>query len=458
MVEIERAGVPAAGIFCAGFMESGRAVAEGEGLPALRLVEYPPPNIGTQGPEAIYEYAAALLPKIVQTLTEPLVTTGRAEMPAEEVEQRKIVFKGSLGEVNEFFRQRRWTDGLPIIPPTLEAVEEMLMFTDRSPDEVVGVLAPERREATVWNIAVNGVMAGCRPEYMPVLLAVAETIADPRFGFFHAGATQASLPVIILNGPIRKELNFNFGQGVMRPERQANITVSRFLRLQMVNIAGFLVGSTDMSTFGRNYLPVLAENEEESPWSPLSVDRGFKPGSNVVTMILMHAMSDHMVISGTAQAVLNSLAIEVARELRSTIYPLTSFGPEGSPVVGLSPLVASILAEAGYSKQDVKQYFFEHARVPAYLFDENLERDYPGLTACSAVEKGLLPGLFCESEDPQRMLPLVHAPEEFMIVVAGHSLRNRAFIMPQAGCEGLATSKEIILPENWNELLKKSKR
>ena len=290
------------------------------------------------------------------------------------------------------------------------------------------------------------------------MLAIVEAIADPRFGLEHGGATVSPTPVIILNGPIRKELNFNCGQGVMRPDRQANITVSRFLRLQMINVAGFLVGSTDMCTFGRNYLPVLAENEEESPWEPLSVDRGFNAGSNVVTIIYMHAMSDHFVVSGTAQAILESLAIEVARVLRSTIFPLTNFGPEGSPLICLSPLVASILAEAGYSKDDIRQYLFEHARVPAYLFDENLKRDIADLSACSAVKKGLLPEFFCETDDPQRMLPLVHNPDEFMFVVSGHASRNRAFIMPQAGRYGLATSKEIKLPGNWENLLMKRKR
>jgi len=458
MASAERVGVPAAGIFCSGFTTSGRLVAEAEGLSALRLVEYPPPNIQTQGPEAVYEYARALLDKVVKALTKPVTPAKQVMRKAAEAEPREILFRGSLEEVNEFFYERRWTDGLPIMPPTLAAVEEMLKYTDRSPEEVVGVLRPERRKATVWNIAVNGVMAGCRPEYMPVLLAVIEAIEDPRFGLEHAGATQASTPVIVLNGPIRKELDFNTGQGVMRPGRQANVSVSRFLRLQMVNVAGYLLGSTDMATFGRNYTPVLAENEEESPWKPLSVEQGFEPGSNVVTVFLMHAMSDHYELVGDASVVLKGLAIEVARELKSTVTPLTRFGPEVSPLIAVSPLVASIIAKAGYSKGDVKQHLFEKARVPAHLFDEDLGRDVQGLTACGAVKLGLLPKFFCESEDSNRLLPVVHNPEEFMIVVAGHALRNRSFIMPQAGCEGLATSKEIKLPANWEQLLTKTKK
>lgn len=457
MAAAEKTGVPAVGIFCEGFIQPGRLACEGEGLTSPRLVEYPPPNIQTQTLEEIYENAKIILDKVVKGLTES-VTVAKQVPVKVDVEPREIVFKGSLEEINEFFYRRRWTDGLPIIPPTLEAVEAMLRYTDRSPDEVVAVLRPNRGESTVWNIAVNGVMAGCRPEYMPVLLAVIEAVGDPRYGLEHAGATQASTPAIVLNGPIRQELDFNFGQGTMRPDRRANVTVSRFLRLQMVNVARYLLGSTDMATFGRNYTPVLAENEEESPWQPLSVDRGFKPGSNVVSVILMHCMSDHFELAGDASVVLNSLAIEVARELKSTVTPLTRFGPEVSPIIGLSPLVASILYKAGYSKKDIKQYLFEKARVTAHIFDEDLEKDCRGLTACSAVKAGLLPKFFCETEDPGRMLPLVHNPEEIQMVVAGSMIRNRAFVMPQAGAEGLVTSKEIKLPRNWEQLPKAKKR
>jgi hypothetical protein len=116
-------------------------------------------------------------------------------------------------------------------------------------------------------------MAGCRAAYMPVLLAIAEAVADPAFGIENVGSTAGIAPLIILNGPIGKQLGFNSGQGVLRPEARANITVSRFLRLLMVNVAGYRTGEADMATFGRNYYPVLAEAEEDSPWPPLSVDR-----------------------------------------------------------------------------------------------------------------------------------------------------------------------------------------
>ena len=283
MVWLEEAGVPTVGVACAGFVRTAQMVGRANGLPAMRLLEYPLPNIGARSRDELYTSSLPLVDELVSLLT---------HSPAGDAAPRKVVsstpraiaFKGSLLEVNEHFQERVWTDGLPIIPPTLDYVDTFLKFTDRTPDEVIGLLQPTRLPATVWKVAVNGAMAGCRPETMPVLLAIAEAVADPAFSIENVGSTVGMTPLIILNGPIIKQLGFNSGQGVLRPQTRANITVSRFLRLLMVNIAGYRLGEADMATFGRNYYPVLAEAEYESPWPPLSVDRGFAPGANVVTV------------------------------------------------------------------------------------------------------------------------------------------------------------------------------
>lgn len=415
----------------------------------MRVVEYPPPNIGTQKPEGIYQHTETLVDEVIRALTQPAPPPKGVATRAAAAKPREIVFKGALEEVNDFFYRRQWTDGLPIMPPTLEAVDEMLKYTDRSPEEVLGVLPPANCQATVWLVAVNGVMAGCRPEYMPVLLAVVEAIAEPRFGLQHAGSTAGWTPLIILNGPIIKELDFNSGQGVLRPQRQANITVARFLRLVMANIAGYLLGTTDMATFGRNYIPVLAEAEDESPYEPLSVDRGFERGSNTVTVLSALSMPYQFTSQGTAEEHLRILATEVMRELGGQyVQVMTIFGPEVSPLLCMSPLVASIIAEAGYSKSDIRQYIYDNARIPAYQFDEELAGLWTGFTTRKAVEEGKLPESFCVTEDPARMLPVLHSPEELQLVVSGSSTRNRNFIVSQTGNQGLAVSKEIKLPSN----------
>ncbi len=364
---------------------------------------------------------------------------------------RTIVFKGTLQEVNDHFHERVWSDGLPIVPPTLDYVDAFLSFTDRSPEEVIGLLPPTRLPATVWKVAVNGAMAGCRPDYMPVLLAIAEAVADPAFGIEHTGSAVGMTPLIILNGPIIKQLGFNSGQGVLRPQARANITVSRFLRLLMVNIAGYRLGEADMATFGRNYYPVLAEAEDESPWPPLSVDRGFARGTNLITVQSADAITHSFLTDGPAEKHLRVIAREIARELGGNLLvAMERFGGRIAPVLGLTPLVAGILAKEGYSKDDVKKWIYEHALIPAKQFDEQLARVESGYNLRESVKRGKLAERFALSDDPNRLVPVLHQREELQIVVCGASNRNRSFIAGQFGKYGWDVSKEIRLPGNWN--------
>jgi hypothetical protein len=451
---IESAGIPAVAIACKGFTAPARLVATAEGLPDMRLVEYPPPNIAVQNPGEIRDYAARLLDEVVAALTRPAPVRKAVAPRSSQAVQAQIVFKGDLEEVNEFFRANVWSDGLPIMPPTRAAVQAMLRFTDRSADEVIGTLRPKRLPATVWKIAVNGVMAGCRPEYMPLLIALAEAIAEPRFGIEHAGSTVGWTPLIILNGPIAKQLGFHSGQGVLRPQHQPNIAVSRFLRLLMVNVAGYRLGETDMATFGRNYYPVLAEAEDESPWPPFSTDRGYARGANVVTVQSADTISHSFLTEGGAERHLQLIATELARELGGPmLVPMEHFGGEVSPVLGLTPLVAGIIAQGGYSKSDVKRYLYEHALIPAQQFDERLDRHRLGWNLHEAVKAGTLPARFAESDDPNRRVPVLRGPEELQIVVCGAPTRNRSFIAAQFGLQGLNVSKEIGLPVRWSELV-----
>jgi hypothetical protein len=212
----------------------------------------------------------------------------------------------------------------------------------------------------------------------------------------------------------------------------------------MVNVAGYRLGETDMATFGRNYYPVLAEAEDESPWPPFSVDRGFARGANVVTVQSADTVSHSFLTEGDAHDQLRLIAIEVARELGgSMLVPMEHFGREVSPVLGLTPLVAGILAGAGYSKSDVKRYLFENALIPARQIDERLERHQRGWNLQQSVEGGKLPPRFAESDDPQRRVPVIRRPEELQIVVCGSPARNRSFICAQFGLQGLNVSKEI---------------
>ncbi len=438
----------------------------------MRLLFFPPPNIAAQTKAQVIEHAKGLVDKVIGEWTKPTTRREEVAIAGANAKPRDIIFRGDLNGVNEFFHENRWTEGLPIVPPTIAAVQAMLEYTDREPDEIVGVLRPGRCEATVWKIAVNGVMAGCRPEYMPILLAIIEAVAEPDAGIEGFNSTSGQFPLIIVNGPIAKELDFNHGQGMIRARRQANMSVSRFLSLSLINIARLRLGETDMAVFDRNYYPAVAEAEDESPWEPLSVELGYNPGANVVTVQSAATLGYNFVSEEPGENHLRIIAREVERDLGNSYYFVhPTMGPLTTPAILIAPEVASSIAKAGYSKQDVKQYLFDRARVPAHQLEEFLRRlsllpnTKPGecgdkvaahMTFCEMVKLGRLPKLFCESEDPARLVPVVRHPDEFMIVVTGLPTRNRSRILRQGGAHGRRFSKEIKLPANWHQLLKKA--
>ncbi|MGH7316417.1 MAG: hypothetical protein ACREJS_09180, partial [Candidatus Rokuibacteriota bacterium] len=196
--------------------------------------------------------------------------------------------KGDYSAINRHYQGHGWTDGLPIVPPTGEDVREFLRFTDREPREVVAVLPPRQGEATVERIAINAVMAGCRPEYLPLIITAVETLADPAFNLDSIQATTHPVaPLIIVNGPIAKEVGINSGYNAFGQGFRANLTIGRAVRLLLMNVGGGLPGTGDRATQGSpaKIAYCVAENEEASPWEPLHVEHGFAGEMSTVTAI-----------------------------------------------------------------------------------------------------------------------------------------------------------------------------
>ncbi len=244
-VFVEKLGIPTSSIICEGFNIPGELTAAGLGMSGLPMSVYPG-AINLHSAEQMEKHVAAILAEqIVRDLTvQPKV----AALPSPDPNPRDIVFSGTLQEVNKYFYEQEWAEGIPIIPPTIELVEEFLKYTDRSADEVITQLLPDKRDATIWNIAVNGVMCGCRPEYMLVLVAIVEAMANPKFAQEHLGHTPGNEVLITINGPIIKELDFNYSQGALRVGFQANTSIGRFWRMYLRNVAGFLPHKTDKVT------------------------------------------------------------------------------------------------------------------------------------------------------------------------------------------------------------------
>ena len=463
-IEAEKQGLPSASIVTEGFIDQGHVTADGSGMPNLPLAMI-------SGHTDIYSDEE--FRKVIETVTIDQTIRALVDQP-EDVEQavepdsRDIVFTGTVEEVNQYFYEQRWQDGIPIVPPIVEKVDEFLKYTDRISDEEIGVLLPDRREATIWNVAVNGVMAGCRPEYMPVLIAVVEVLADPQYGVEHSSNTPGAEELITINGPIIKDLDFNYTQGALRVGFQANTSIGRFVRLYLRNVAGFLPHGTDKATFGNTWRVVLAENEDalaKIGWKPTSFYEGFEEGENVVTV--SRYTSGGVIVSvfgNSAEEVLPYLADGLIRHtgwelIFTTGLPANpGFAHTQRPHLILSPCIAGVIAKNGFSKKDVQQYLYDHARIPAWKFEEILSwMSSAKIDLCKLVESGIAPKEFCASTDPNRMVPIVCSADDFLITVSGDPLRNNAYAFTSNGIFGYTTSKKIELPPKWDELLKQAK-
>jgi hypothetical protein len=439
-------------------LKQAQAVGQSLGIQSLPIAEYPGVVAVDSKEDLKQKVVNVLVNNIIQAFTRPIVQSVKSREP----DSQDIVFEGPLDEIQEFFMKRQWSDGLPIIPPTLDRVEKFLSFTARPRNEVIGCLLPENRQATIWNIAVNGVMAGCRPEYMPVLIAVVEAVADADFRIEDAGSTPGWEPMVIVNGPIIKDLNFNCEGGVMRVGRQANTSVGRFLRLYMRNVAGFRIppGATDKATIGDTFNVALAENEDilsELGWESFSVARGFGPGENVVTVQSVVYATAPIASGGEhARDHLDTFVEVFGSQMSAWTHMAVNWG-KFYPLIVISPSVARAIAKEGFTKKDIKQYLYDHSRVTA----ESMERLawQGGFTAFNLrrmVEDGLISEMYHESDKPDRLVPVFLKPEWIGIIISGDSGRNRSRGYVQNHEQGPPVSKKIQLPANWKQIFPNS--
>jgi len=247
---------------------------------------------------------------------------------------------------------RGWTDGLPVVPPTEVRVVRMLEGTTRLPDDVVGVIPPNQAPCTVEKVAINAVMAGCKPEYLPVVLAAVEAACMDEFCLHGLLATTYfSGPVVIVNGPVSKAVGMNSGINALGQGNRANATIGRALQLVVLNVGGGRPGEIDRATLGNpgKYTFCFAEDEPGSPWEPLSVERGFQEGTSTVTLFAgdgVQAVFDQL--SRTAESLVRTYALC----LRNVAHPKIPMAADAILVV--SPEHGRIFSEAGWTKSRLK--------------------------------------------------------------------------------------------------------
>jgi len=325
---------------------------------------------------------------------------GRSPAAGEFPRQRVELFRGpdAANKVDQTFADRGWSDGLPVVAPTTGRVARAVAATGRSAGEVIGELDPLRGMATVEKIAVNAVMAGCRPEFMPVVLAAVEAITEPEFNLRGIQTTdENATPLVIVSGPIVDEIGLNCSFGVLGPGWRANATIGRALRLVMHNLGGGWPGAVSFAGAGQpgRYTMCVAENDAGSPWDPLRVELGHRHDESVV--VVTRAESAVNVTGGLA---------EIASVMGSAASAFTVLHG-GVPAVLLAPHVAAACAKRGLSRADVARELWERSRVGT----EDWERWW--------VSKVAEPAEWVRHAAQSGQLSVTRSPTDIVVFVAG---------------------------------------
>jgi hypothetical protein len=371
--------------------------------------------------------------------------TGQNNLANPSKNTEATISRGTFEEVNMFFYKEGWTDGLPIIPPTIQKLEEFLKYTERFPHEEVAVLPLANLRATPWNIAVNGVMAGCRPEYMPILIAATEAIGAPKYRLKDIGTTATLRPYFLINGPIIRQLGLYHGTGLITPASTPNSSIGRAMHLIVRNIAGFKPGISEMGMFGLPQSFVVVEDEEANPWEPYHVEHGFDRNTSAVTAMAYFAVSNQFtLVTDDPFWNLDGIVLEVKRLIPHWSY---IFGPHGAMFnLVLGPPSARVIAKA-YSKRDLKEYIVKNGTVT--------KNDMNNLMVHYFLHPETRPlPLGWDEMKSDTLIPIIANPDMIHIVVCGNRTRNRNMIF-SAGYTN-PVIKKIRLPSNWEELLKES--
>jgi hypothetical protein len=327
-------------------------------------------------------------------------------------------------EANELFQRNGWTDGLPIVPPTAAGVRAFLHAAHLEADHVLGVEPVRRRRITAEKVAIAAVMAGCLPEYMPVVTAVIRAMCEPQFGLHGSTAsTGGSTPMIIVNGPVRTQIGMNATHNAFANASRANATIGRTVRLFLLNVLGGHPGQLDRSTLGHpgKFTFCLAEDEEDSPWLPLSVERGIPAGTSAVTVMAVE--SPHQIMNEWThdpKEILDTYAAAIrANMLTYSIW-------EGNYAMVIPCMHREIFDEANWSKQNIRDYIFEVARVARKEW--------------RTVGKAAVAG----RKDEEQIYRALRSPDDLLVIAAGGPAGGfGAIVPPWYGKKSLAVTMPI---------------
>ena len=419
-------------------MNDAESASRGKGMPGLR-------SIATTIPcessiiEDIEAGVDGAFDAIVTALTKPLTAEEETPKPKEAEKPARIIFKGSLEEVNRFFYKRGWTDGLPVIPPTEEAIAEMLKGTDLPPDHLLGKLESRLGKATIEKVAIAAVMAGALPTYLPVLIAGTKLLLESERGFMgfttFGFSTGSWAPFWIINGPVRNEIYVNNGTGAFSPGNIANAAIGRAMGLIVKNIGGVRKGVEDMGVMGNpmKYSMVIGENEEETPWEPLHVEYGYSKEESTVTVAYPQSFLQHWPYGSDGEGILRSVVDSLPRSMRYTLI--------------FTPAHAKNLAREGWSKEDIRQFICDFARMSG----SRINRMPPIGSASPGPYKGKIAIRDTDT------VPVVRDPRFIRIIVAGGPGAFIAHLVGGGATPGMKQTQKIDFPKDWDKLVRKYK-
>ncbi len=434
-IRLEKLGKPGAAFSVNSLIPQRRSLAEINGMPTIRIISLPDKAYlkAKANQELMDRVASEVFDDTVKALTAPLTKSEKEPVPFYHDYSTKKFTGSSFSEAIEKYQQycheNFMSDGLPVVPPTREAVNEMLAGTSLKPSEEIGIMYPRKGMATVEKIAINSVMAGAKPEYLPIIITAIECITDKNFCQYHI--VTGPLPVIWISGPIIEEVGMNNNIGYLSPGYRANSTIGRAIAMCMINIGWremniyAMPGGPGTPIAYTNYL--IPENQKENPWESFSVEHGYKPEESTVSV------NETLWVSNGPGETLNFQTFEQSMESLANLFiPSGFFGNTASSgyryELVLHPTMASQLADAGFTKQSLVQWIYDKTSVNWNKMDEEERKRFK-----ESVAQGQRRGIRLEDCKPGLLIEPFVDPKHVAVIVAGNAVGQTMVYTTAAG-------------------------
>ena len=459
-IAAEYLGIPAVVVAGPGFTDQAKYTAYNNGIAVLRTAEYPGAFATHTTQQLIDNTRNVTWPQILAGLATPIT---QAEIDsatnADHGDLRDDVFWGSIQQIDSFFTQMQWTDGLPFVPPTYDEANRYLEYCDYAWHETVVVMPGAYRNVTAWHVAVNAIMAGCKPEYMPLLIALTKAMAGPEFRRTLL-STHAWAPYCIINGPMARQIGIDNGQGQIN--EKANMCIGRFLNLAIMNMMGYYVKANRMGTFGYPMAWCIMEDDaacQRVGWDPLHVQRGMGINESAVTVTSALLWGNNMAVSTQEpQKIMQLIAWDCAERGQCALGSSQQFTPR---TILMTEPVARLLATEYETLDELEDSLIIHSRRPVkerafanlyantggqknYTMNQYtryIEQNEGGLTTATAP-------WYDRTESTQKTVPCMRK-DSTIFIITGDTARNKVQVMPG----GNFSTAQVEVPLMWDSIM-----